>query len=583
MRFRIALAALFSLVASTLAGQTTRYRQWMGGREVGGAVDTVTEQGGSRTLHHTEWVKLDRFGMEIRQDLASTSTKAPDGSLAFTWSVKLATLPLEGHASWSPSKPAVLHVEAKGAAPQEVKVPDGAILWPEDEDRAMQAAAQARTPLRIITYSFATATWAVREVKPVGPDPLPGFPEAVKFTGTDTEAGTSAPVEVWASPTVGELKEHSQIGGLDLWLQRAELPAPGGPKQEGLFARTVQDLPPDPFRPWRSPIQIRYEGGSAPDLPDTAEQKRTGPGAWILRQAVPPTATEASEPPVLGAASKADEPYLAATPLLQFNDPAFTGLVARMGLKPGLSRWDLTQAVTDFVFRLIREKDYSVGFASALEVCKHPKGDCTEHGVLAIALLRKLGVPARGVLGWVALDRMMGMHFWVEVKLGDRWVPVDPTLDEAPASAFHVALGSTTLADLGSLGWDHLVTALGGGRFETEPVPAPALSGESVLAPNGTRLTWHGSSWSFKDGILSLTTPDRRVHGLLARTAPVEAELKNAHKLRGAARARFGWWVPKEQMLFMDLGNRRWLQLDHCTEAQAFQALDGLEVHDAPR
>ncbi len=573
------LAALFAL---SLAGQTTRYRQWMGGREVGGATDAVSTVGATRTIHHAEWVKLDRFGMEIRQELTSTATKNADGALAFAWSVKLSNLPLEGEATWSPTKPSVLHVAPKGGKAEDIPVPTGALLWPEDEDRALKAAAASRAPLTYRTYSFATATWATRELKPSGLDPLPGFSDAMKFTGTDTEGGTSASVEVWASPGAGELKEHSQLGGLDLWLQRAELPAPNGPKEASLFDRTVQELPPDPFRPWRPTLTIRYEGGSPPDLPETALQKRVAPGAWTLTQALPPSAAEAAEAPIHGEPSKEDAPYLAATPLLQYNDPAFTGLVARMALKPGLSRWELAQAVTDFVFQFIRDKDYSVGFASALEVCKNPKGDCTEHGVLAIALLRKLGVPARGALGWVALDRMMGMHFWVEVKLGTRWVPVDPTLDEAPASAFHVALGSTDLADLGSLGWDRLMTALGGGAFVTDPMPPPTFTGDSVLAPDGTRLSWPGAAWSFTAGELSLATPDHQRHALLARTRPVAAELNGARKLQGS-QGRVGWWIPKERVLFLDLGHRRWLKLDRCTEAQAFLALDALEVHDANR
>lgn len=577
MPLRTVLAALFAL---SLAGQTTHYRQWMGGREVGGATDSVSIASGVRTIHHAEWVKLNRFGMEIRQDLTMTATKAADGALTFAWSVKLSDMPLEGQASWSPSRPAFLHVAPKGGQAEDIPVPAGALLWPEDEDRALQAAAKTRTPLRYNTYGFATATWAVRDLKPAGPDPLPGFPDAVKFTGTDTESGTSAPVELWASPGLGELKEHSQLGGLDLWLQRTELPPPSGPEQTNLFDRTVQELPPDPFRPWRPSITVRYEGGTPPDLPETALQKRVGPGKWTLSRALPPTAAEGAEAPVHGEPSKDDAPYLAATPLVQFNDPAFTGLVARMNLKPGLSRWEIAEGVTDFVFQFIREKDYSVGFASALEVCKNPKGDCTEHGVLAIALLRKLGVPARGVLGWVALDRMMGMHFWVEVKLGNRWMPVDPTLDEAPASAFHIALGSTDLADLGSLGWDHLMTALGGGAFVTEPLPPPALTGDSALAPDGTRLTWPGAAWAFKDGTLSLATPDHRRHALLARTRPVAAELEGARKLQGSS-GRIGWWIPKERVLFLDLGHRRWLKLDRCAESQAFLALDALEVHDA--
>lgn len=562
-----------------LSAQTVRYRQWMGGKEVGGAEDTLASTGGARTVRHREWLKLDRSGLEIRQDLALAATKTADGAIAYTWSLQLSSMPLAGTASWSPAAPGELKVFPKDGAAQAVAVPPGALLWPEDEDAALMKAAKDRAPLRFSSYSFPTATWAQRDLGAATPDPLPGFPDAVKFTGTDTEGGASAPVELWASPASGELKEHSALGGLDLWLQRAELPPPAGPEQTGLFDRSLQPLPPDPFRAWRPAVTVRYEGGTAPDLPDTAQQKRTAPATWALTRAPGPDPGEAAEMPVHGSPSQADAPYLAATPLVQFQDPAFNGLLARMAVKPGWSRWQIAEAVTDFVFTFIRQKDYSVGFASALEVCKDPKGDCTEHGVLAVALLRKLGVPARGVLGWVALDQTLGMHFWVEVELKGRWVPVDPTLDEAPASAFHIALGSTDLAGLGSLGWDRLATALGGGAFLSLGEGAPATAGNSVLAPDGTRLTWPGAKWTADHGVLTVTPPGQGPHPVLARTRPIEAELNGARKLRGARSRRNGWWDPASRRLFVDAGARRWLQLDRCGETQAFTALDALEIH----
>ncbi|HEU4951509.1 MAG TPA: transglutaminase-like domain-containing protein, partial [Holophagaceae bacterium] len=218
-----------------------------------------------------------------------------------------------------------------------------------------------------------------------------------------------------------------------------------------------------------------------------------------------------------------------------------------------------------------------VGFASALEVCRRPEGDCTEHGVLAVALLRRLDVPARGVLGWVGLGRTLGMHFWVEVKLRDRWVPVDPTFDQAPASAFRLALGATDLADLGSLGWDRMATALGGGSFVPQDAPPPLCDGATVTAPDGTRLTWPGARWRLQDGGLSLEVPGQAPLAAEACLPPAPAELEGARSLQGAG-GRKGWWHPATGILRIDLGGRRWLQLSGCTEAQAFAALDTLEV-----
>ncbi|HZU53373.1 MAG TPA: hypothetical protein VFF77_05730, partial [Holophagaceae bacterium] len=103
----------------------------------------------------------------------------------------------------------------------------------------------------------------------------------------------------------------------------------------------------------------------------------------------------------------------------------------------------------------------------------------------------------------------------------------------------------------------------------------------SVLAPDGTRLTWPGGTWTANGGLLFLASPDRGNHAIQARTRPIEAELNGARKLQGARSRRGGWWKAKEKRLIVDLSHRRWLQVDNCTEAQAFAALDALEIHDA--
>lgn len=75
-------------------------------------------------------------------------------------------------------------------------------------------------------------------------------------------------------------------------------------------------------------------------------------------------------------------------------------------------------------------KSMDVGFASAQEVLELRKGDCTEHSVLLVTLLRAEGIPARTASGLVYSDRDKGFvgHMWIEVWLGD-WYPLDATLD----------------------------------------------------------------------------------------------------------------------------------------------------------
>ena len=95
---------------------------------------------------------------------------------------------------------------------------------------------------------------------------------------------------------------------------------------------------------------------------------------------------------------------------------------------------ELVRAVSDFVFHHIENKSLDRGAASALETLKSQKGDCTEHSILASALLRSLGYPTRLVDGVIAFDRQLGYHEWVEVYIdGQGFVPLDPTFNEFPA------------------------------------------------------------------------------------------------------------------------------------------------------
>jgi hypothetical protein len=318
---------------------------------------------------------------------------------------------------------------------------------------------------------------------------------------------------------------------------------------------------------------LRAEG-SLPDLPVDAQQIRLPNGRWRLRRADPPTPAESAQAPVTGKPSSDDMRYLAPSPLVPFQDPAFEGLLRRLALPPGLSRWELARRVNAFVFDWITEKDFTVGFASALEVCHTPRGDCTEHGVLAVALLRRLGVPARGVTGWVGLGEMLGLHFWVEVRLQNRWVPIDPIFDQVPASALRIKLGDTDLADLGSVGWEGAAIAFSGVRWIQEQEAPLKIQGDLVSGPGDLQLRLPGGHWDLKQGILQLRQPGKGPWKVQAVSRPSEAQRKDATRLAGARSLRSGWWSPGARLLWVELGEGRWVQIEGVSESEAYGLLD---------
>jgi len=563
-------------------GQAPRvFRQWIAGQEAGGASEQELRDPRGLCLENREWTHLERMGTVIRQELKQQSIKHPDGTCTFTWSLTLAQEPMEGQASWSPATPNQLHLTLKQGSPRTLEIPAGTAIWPGDLDDRLKAAARAVQPVSLRGFSFPTQQWTDLELRPVGPEALPGFPDTVRFRGKSAEGGLVEEVELWVSPSQGEVKHQGSLAGIPLLSQRVELPEPAAQAAgAGLFERTIKALPPHPFLLWLPEVQVRWSGRTPQALPEDPQQRRLAPDRFLLTRALPPSPREAAELPVTGRPAPQDLRYLAATPLVQFRDPVFQGLERRLGAPAGATRWQVAQRVTHFVYDWIKDKNYTVGFASAQEVARNPQGACAQHGVLAVALLRRLGVPARGVTGWMACGDALGLHFWVEAELDGRWIPLDPTFDQAPASAYRLKLGTTDLADLGSVG-------LGDASLDVmEGIWLPAADGtwaasvqsrgDTVQAPGCPALRVPGATWSCAQGRLVLHWDGD--HPAEAVPAPTPAQRSEAHRMLGGTSRRGGWWQPRSAQLWLDLEGGRWLQLGAVSEAQAFRLLDGLEV-----
>ncbi|WP_207397359.1 transglutaminase-like domain-containing protein [Bremerella alba] len=169
-------------------------------------------------------------------------------------------------------------------------------------------------------------------------------------------------------------------------------------------------------RVWR----IRPEGKSPADLPESPQ----------------PTAAE-----------------LAASPLVQVQDPAVQTLIRKASIE---AKDPAQQAIAleKFVHATIEEKNFSQGFLSAAEVAQGKTGDCTEHAVLLMALLRAQGIPARGALGLVYVDygdqQGFAYHMWTEAWVGDRWLPLDATRGKEGIGVDYIKVTQTDLSGSGA-------------------------------------------------------------------------------------------------------------------------------------
>ncbi|HEX8825094.1 MAG TPA: transglutaminase-like domain-containing protein [Archangium sp.] len=98
------------------------------------------------------------------------------------------------------------------------------------------------------------------------------------------------------------------------------------------------------------------------------------------------------------------------------------------------------------------EKDYGASADRATDVLRQRKGDCTEHSLLAVSLLRAAGIPARRVDGVVYMVNQDGVpalywHEWVEAFVGE-WTQMDPTFNQVVADATHFGVGQEGNAEI---------------------------------------------------------------------------------------------------------------------------------------
>ncbi len=113
--------------------------------------------------------------------------------------------------------------------------------------------------------------------------------------------------------------------------------------------------------------------------------------------------------------------------------------------------WTVAKKVNQWVFTNL-EKDYGVSSDSAGDVLKLRKGDCTEHSLLAVSMLRSLGIPAKRIDGLVYLmndDKVPALywHEWVEAYVGE-WTQLDPTFGQDVANPARLAVGEESSAEI---------------------------------------------------------------------------------------------------------------------------------------
>jgi transglutaminase-like putative cysteine protease len=111
---------------------------------------------------------------------------------------------------------------------------------------------------------------------------------------------------------------------------------------------------------------------------------------------------------------------------IQSDNKALRAVADSIRVAAHVDGWPLARAIAQWVNQFITGKGMEHGYASALDVYRTRSGDCTEHSLLTVALLRAAGIPARPVVGMAfgEAERAFVGHMWVEAYI-DNWRTLD--------------------------------------------------------------------------------------------------------------------------------------------------------------
>ena len=325
-----------------------------------------------------------------------------------------------------------------------VPIPDGTLVG--DSNRLLRERLAPGETRTFWSYEIGSPAFTKNELKTVGPA---SFERAgTKVTAELTElksdadtmrvfkdAGGIVRIELPAS-----LPLYAEGATLDAEPKAVALARPD-PRQEApdiLVANSLHTTRPIEDGEHLTGLRLRVVGEDLSGIPSDGFQTVTQDGdGWIVDVHPPKLADSAPSP--LGAGTAGQEAWLKAGEHLSLDDPKLRA-AARRAVGKGTDAPAAILAIRRDVARRMKATMEFGDVRDAADILRSPHGKCTEYAVLATALLRAAGIPARIVSGLVTVDGTFFYHSWAEAWDGRRWIGVDAVFEEDQISAGHLKL-----------------------------------------------------------------------------------------------------------------------------------------------
>ena len=432
------LIALLILLSSVVAHASSPAEQWftvlLDGRKIGSFEQTRVVDEERVTTTQRLQVALDRAGTSVDISSTETSVEGIDGTpLAFSSRSRLSNQEsvIEGRLD---GERLLLRVQQAGEwSEREMAWPKGALLAEAQQLSSLRAGLSAGTRLTQLTWQPSSASTAsvTSHVGALERVDLPqGRRQLHRIQQTMNSADTVIESTLWVDQDYAVHKLLMPMLGMELTLLRCDRRCATAPNQSAdIFSRTLMSAPRAlTASELRDDLRYRLRSPqlhSATQMPDTGEQRVHSDTNGIVVDVRMHAQGHAQTPP-------SDSDY-AANDWLQSSAPEIIAL-ARRGSGDGTDARSRMRNLETFVRNFIVDKDLSTGYASALEVARDPRGDCTEHAVLLAALGRAQGIATRTVNGLAYSHQFAGQknvfvpHAWVQAWTGERWESFDAAL-----------------------------------------------------------------------------------------------------------------------------------------------------------
>lgn len=438
-KFFVIFFSLFLIICQA-SGQTDYYSIFLDGSKVGYCVHSRNENDQTVTTNEKSSITISRFGIPIMVTTDDTYLETKQGlPLSFDSSQLMSGLSQKIKGTVNSSGKMQITTSSIGQPQQST------VQWPKNAVMLEGARLlQIKNGLKEGT-NYQMSVYVPNLMQAVTTTVLIGPAETIELMG---EKQTAYKTVTMMQTQVGQLKTISWVDS-DFNLKKSLLPFMGMQfemvactEEAAMGSVEIKELSSAMFVDCPVALnnvsQIKSIGyrlvakkpGQKFSLPQTDNQRVTVKKDGVVYVAISPV--KASEKYTLPMRNLDTEKRqaLQPTPYLQSDNVKIKQL-AKQAVGNTKNAAQAARKIESFTSRYITLKDMSVGYASAAEVAQSRQGDCTEFAVLATALCRAAGIPARVVIGIAYIDEFEGMfqkfggHAWYEAWIGNKWVGYD--------------------------------------------------------------------------------------------------------------------------------------------------------------